>query len=331
MSEANSDLTLIQNVELFSNLEQNEIEFVVSHLEAISLPKKALLFTMGERASQFYILKSGEVRVFKKNDDDSEEDLARFTSGDTIGDFDFTRGAKYDAYAEASQDSILFVFPDRSVTMDSLVKEDPHSVCSILLNAINMMTGRIKKTHKLILNNMSWVQELHRRAYEDAGTGLWKQTLIKDEIIGALNESAGLIMLKPDRFKILVDSRGHSAGDEAMSRIAIILKNFSRQIEHSWALRFKSNEVGIIINNCTTEKARKIANELAEVIRGMEPVQAKNDIPEFNFTATISWALWTRESEWEGLFNGNYGNLLDNWRNGGDKTIHYSKEAVKHE
>jgi diguanylate cyclase (GGDEF)-like protein len=330
MNAANIDLSSIQNVELFSRLEQNEIDFVASHLDTINLPKKELLFSSGEKASQFYILTRGEIRVFNKKEDGGEEEMARFTAGDTIGDFDFARGAEYDAYAEAAQDSTLIVFPGGGVTMDSLAREDSHSVCSILLNAIIMMTGRIKKTQKLILNNMSWVQELHRRAYEDPGTGLWKQILITDEITNLLTESAILIMLKPDRFKILVDSRGHSAGDAAMSRIAIILKNITRQMGHGWALRFKSNEVGIIINNCGAEQAEKIANELSDAIRGMEPVPPQNDIPEFSFTATISWAVWPNdEAEWETLFYGSYNFLLDNWRDGGNRVIHFIKEADK--
>jgi diguanylate cyclase (GGDEF)-like protein len=328
MDAVNVDPALIQKVELFSSLEQNEIDFVVSHSGLINLAQNDLLFSSGEKAAQFYILTSGEIRVFNKKEDGSEEEMARFTAGDTIGDFDFARGAEYDAYAEAGEDSALIVFPRAGFTIDSLAREDPHSVCSILLSAINMMTGRIKSTHKLILNNMSWVQELHRRAYEDAGTGLWKQILINDEIINALNESAALIMLKPDRFKILVDSRGHSAGDEAMIRIAIILKNITRQIGHGWALRFKSNEVGIIINNYAAEQAEKIAHELFDSIRGMDAVPPQNDIPEFNFSATVSWAVWPNDdAEWETLFNGNYSSLLDNWKDGGNRIVHYAKKA----
>jgi len=323
---------LIQKVELFSSLKQNEIDFVISHSTILNLSKNALLFSSGEKATQFYILTSGEIRVFNKRDDGSEEEMARFTSGDTIGDFDFARGAEYDAYAEAATDSALVVFPRTGSTLESLAREDTQSVCSILLNAIIMMTGRIKSTHKLILNNMSWVQELHRRAYEDAGTGLWKQILIKDEIVNALKDSAALIMLKPDRFKILVDSRGHSAGDEAMIRIAIILKNITRQIGHGWALRFKSNEVGLIINNCDAVQAEKVANELYKLIGDMEAVPPQDDIPEFNFSATLSWAVWPEDgADWETFFSGNYSSLLDNWKEGGNRVVHYTKEAAKHE
>jgi len=330
MGAVNIDPALIQKVELFSSLNANEIDFVISHSAIINLPKDAFLFSSGEKASRFYILTSGEIRVFNKREDGGEEEMARFTAGDTIGDFDFARGAEYDAHAEAAKDSALIVFPGAGLTMESLAHEDPHSVCSILLNAIIMMTGRITSTHRLILNNMSWVQELYRRAYEDPGTGLWKQILIKDEIINALNGSAALIMLKPDRFKTLVDSRGHSAGDEAMIRIAIILKNITRQIGRGWAMRFKSNEVGLIINDCNVKQAEEIAHELSEFINDMDSVPPKDNIPEFIFSATISWAVWPNdEQEWDALFNGNYSSLLDNWKDGGDRIIHYSKRILK--
>jgi diguanylate cyclase (GGDEF)-like protein len=327
MTAANFDSALIRKTELFSSLSQNEIDYVISRSGTLNLRKGAFLFSSGEKAKHFYILKEGTVRVFKPNDSGGDE-MALYNSGDTIGDFDFARGAEYDACAEAAEDSQLIMFPDSGLTMDSLALEEPHAVCSILLNAIVLMTGRIKSINRLILKNMSWVQELHRRAYEDPGTGLWKQTLIADEITGVLNDPTALIMLKPDRFKTLVDSRGHGAGDEAMIRIAAILKNAVRKVRQGWPLRFKSNEVGVIINNSEVSQAKEIAEELAAAVNAMEPVPAYGDIPAFPFSATVVWSLWSMDdAEWESLFNGNYAALLENWRDGGDKIVHYSKTA----
>jgi diguanylate cyclase (GGDEF)-like protein len=330
MTGTNVNSALIRKTELFAGFPQDEIDFVVSRSCTLRLPKGGVLFSSGEKASCFYILTGGEIRVFKQNTDGSQEEMASFTAGDTIGDFDFARGAEYDACAEAAKDSLLIVFPGSGATMDSLALEEPRTVCGILLNAIVMMTGRIKSTRKLILENMSWVQELHRRAYEDAGTGLWKQTLIKDEITGVLKDPSALIMLKPDRFKTLVDSRGHSAGDEAMIRIAIILKNTVRKTGRGWPLRFKSNEVGIIINDCDDSEAEKTAGELAEAITALEPVPAQGEIPEFKFSAAIVWSIWPKDdAEWESFFNGTYAALMDCWRGGGEKTIRYRKTAVQ--
>jgi len=326
MGATNIDPALMRKSELFSSLRQDEIDFVISHSDTLSLPKKDLLFSSGEKASHVYILISGEIRVYKENSDGSEEAMAKFTSGDIIGEFDFVRGAEYDAYAEAVKNSLLIVFPGFGSTIDSLAHKNPHMICGIQLNAIMMMTGRIKSIRKLILENMSWVKELHRRAYEDPGTGLWKQVLINDDIKAVLSDPAALIMLKPDRFKILVDSRGHSAGDEAMIRIAAILKNFNRRMGQGWPLRFKSNEVGIIINNCDSSFAEKAARELADSISAMEPVPAQGAFPEFTFSATVAWARWANDDqEWDSLFEGTYAALLDAWRSGGERIVHYSK------
>ena len=324
MGVSKVDPALIQKTELFSSLSQNEVDFVISRSGVINLAKGAPLFLSGELAEHFYLLINGAIRIFKPREGGGEEELAVFTAGDTIGDFDFARGANYDAHAEAAEDSELIVFPDSNLTMEDLSQEDSRTICSILLNAIILITGRIKSTRKLILENMNWVQELHRQAYEDSGTGLWKHTLINDEIKNMLKEPAALIMLKPDRFKILVDSRGHSAGDEAMVKIALILKNITRITGKGWPIRLKSNEVAIILNSCGSAQAKEIAKSLHELIANMDPVPAKDDIPEFKFSATISWSIWPEnDKEWDSFFGGNYSNLLSTWKDGGNKIVQY--------
>jgi len=326
MGAATIDPAMVRKSKLFSGLRQDVIDFIISHSDTLSIRKHELLFSSGEKASRLYILTSGEIRVYKQNSDGSEEVIAKFTSGDTIGDFDFVRGAEYNAHAEAGKDSHFIVFPAFGFTIDSLAWKEPHMICDILLNAILMMTERVKSSRLLILENMSWVKELHRRAYEDPGTGLWKQVLIDDEIKGVLSEPSVLIMLKPDRFKTLVDSRGHGAGDEAMIRIAAILKNLCRRVKQGWPLRFKSNEVGIIIDNCDVPFAEKTAAELANSIAALEPVPAQGDIPAFSFSATVAWALWANDDpEWESLFQGTYAALLEAWQSGGERIVHYSK------
>jgi len=325
MGEVNMDLGAIQKIELFSSLSKKQFDFIVSHSGIINLRKKELLFSADEKAVHFYKLISGEIRVYNLNNEGREEAMAHFKSGDTIGDFDFVRSACYNAYAEASEDCQLVIFPGKDETMDSMAAEEPQIICGIMLNAIIMMTGRIKAANRLVLDKMSWVQDLHRKAYEDAGTGLWKQSLIADEITGAMKDPAALIMLKPDRFKILVDSRGHGVGDNAMLKIALIIKNIARQLGHGWPLRFKSNEVGIIINNSDIKQTETIARQLSAEIADMEPVPSQDDLEPFFFTATVSWCVWPLDgADWNSLFQGNYANLLDTWKAGGNIINHFT-------
>ncbi|MDR3167334.1 MAG: diguanylate cyclase [Treponema sp.] len=320
------DLSPLNRAELFSGLPEKDREFVLSRSGFLQLRRGARLFSSGERAERFYMLLHGVIRVFKTGAGRINTELARFNSGDIIGDFDFARMAKYDACAEAVEDSALVMFPGFGLTMDSLGAEDARAVSQIFLGCLNMIVSRIKATRKIIIENMSWIQELHRRAYEDPGTGLWNQSFLTNELSRILENPTALIMLKPDHFKILVDTRGHAVGDDAMIRISRVLQNAARRSGRGWALRFKSNETGLLINNCDPGQAEKIARGLAESLAALEPIPAQGDIPAFSFSGTLSWAVWPEDDPlWDSLYEGNYAFLLDAWRTAGNCVVHYRR------
>jgi GGDEF domain-containing protein len=322
------DLSPILKADLFSTLLGSEHNFVVSRSGLFQLRREGVLFSPGQAAEHFYLLLEGAVRVYKtRSGAEGEDEVARFAPGDTIGDFDFARGAEYDAWAEAAEDSVLIMFPGYGLTMDGFIHDSPQIVSKILLNSIIMTTDRIKATHKIVVENMSWVQEIQRKAYEDPGTGLWKQTFLNDEINRLLEDSTAFIMLKPDRFKILVDSRGHGAGDEAMVRIAMLLRNITRRLGRGWPLRLKSNETAILVNKCNAVLAESLARDLLESVAALTPVPARDDIPAFSFTGTVVWGVWPQDgSTWDSLYQGSYSLLLDTWKQGGNRMVHYHGE-----
>jgi diguanylate cyclase (GGDEF)-like protein len=316
------DPACIIKTELFSNLLGNGYKYIIERSSIINLDKNDRLFTIGQKAEHFYVLLKGAVRIFKQRDEWGDEELAQYEKGDVIGDFDFARKASYDANAEAVENSSLVMFPALGITMKDIIFEEPHIAARILLNCIIMMTNRIKSTHRLLLENLSWVNELHRRAYEDPGTGLWKQIFLTDEINRILEEPMTIILLKPDRFKILVDSRGHEAGDVAMVQIAMILKNIVKKAGRGWAIRFKSNETGLVINKCPQSLAEELAGELSATVKALKPVPAQGIIPAFSFSGTIAYSVWPEDREvWETLFQETYTLMLEAWKNGGGGTI----------
>jgi len=311
--------------DLFSNLLPEEKQSVISMTGIMKLKKGGLLFSPGKKAEHLYILLTGHIRIFKLADGKGDEEIARFAPGDFIGDFDFARGAKYDAHAQATEDSSVIVFPVLDANMKKFAVTAPNVVSKILLNSAAMVTGRIKSTRKLIIESAYWVQELHRKAYEDPGTGLWKQTFLTDEINRILEDPMALIMLKPDRFKILVDEMGHDAGDAAMIKIAAILKAITRKLNRGWALRFRSNETGILINKCDAAQAASLAFTLYKAIAELPPVPLKNG--EFLFSGSIAWGIWPSDNKsWNSLFEGTYQLLMDTWKNEGNKIVQYRQE-----
>jgi hypothetical protein len=114
-----------------------------------------------------------------------------------------------------------------------------------------------------------------------------------------------------------------------MVRIAMVLKNITRRRGRGWPLRFKSNEVGLLLNKSGASLAKTIAKELAEAIAGLEPLPGTGDIPAFQFSGTVSYAVWPEDDPaWDSLFQGNYALLLDTWRAGGG-VVHYHRPETK--
>jgi len=332
MAENNSgndsaDISSILKSALFSNLLTAEKQFVTDRAGVLQLRKGGVLFQPGKKAENLYLLVKGLIRVYKRLANGDEDEIALFTAGDNIGDYDFARGGEYDAYAEALEDSTLAMFPSIGFTLDSYILEAPHIISKILLNSIIMITGRIKDTRKLLIESMSWVQELHRKLHEDPGTGLWKQSFLNDEKNQLLEDPTALIMLKPDRFRILVDSLGHDMGDKAMIKIAALLRNVVRKLGRGWALRFRSNETGILINKCDAAMAEPLVLSLATAISNIPPVPLGNSADVFSFSGSIAWGIWpTDDRSWDSFYEGIYKLLMDTWKEGGNKVVHYTRE-----
>jgi diguanylate cyclase (GGDEF)-like protein len=325
-------LSAVLKSDLFSNLLPGEKQSVLARTGSLLLREGGVLFSSGEKAERFFLLLNGLVRVLRPGHEGEDYEIARFTPGDIFGDFDFARDAEYDATVEAVEDSTLIMFPGFGFTLDSFAREAPHVVSKILINAAAMVTGRIKGARNLLIESKSWVQELHRQIHEDPGTGLWRQSFLDDEINRLLEKPMALIMLKPDRFKILVDAQGHEAGDKVMIKIAAILKGMVRRQGRGWALRFRSNETGILINRCDPSQAASLAQSLREAVAAIPPwpmdqAPGRDREEDFSFTGSVAWGVWPADDDsWGSFFEGTYRLLTETWKDGGNRIARYKKE-----
>jgi len=314
--------SLLRKAEIFSSLLDDDLAYAASRAGVIRLAKGARLFDAGQKAQRFWVVRSGGIRVFRPRADGGEDEMALFASGDALGDFDFARGAEYDASAEAVENTELVVFPGRNLTFDDLARERPDASARLLLRSLAMISGRLRATHKLISENAPWVRELHRQAYEDPGTGLWSKAFLDEELPRYLVSPTSLVMIKPDRFKILVDSRGHAAGDEAMARIAAVLQSSVRALGKGWAVRVRSNETAVVAPGCSRETAQELARSLADRISELEPVPASRGAPFFMFSASVVYAVWPQDGEdWKELLLRSQDAMMAVWGAGGSRVV----------
>ncbi len=112
--------------------------------------------------------------------------------------------------------------------------------------------------------------ELEYQAAHDSLTGLYNRDAFDRRLRILLstdqpNQQHALCYLDLDQFKVINDACGHLAGDTLLHQLGAIL---STKIRRSDMLaRLGGDEFGIIMENCSLERAGKIAEDLRRVIQ----------------------------------------------------------------
>jgi cAMP-dependent protein kinase regulator len=76
-------------IPLFSELNEQELQFLLSHLESQTFPKGALICREGERGDSLFVISRGEVSITKQMPGGREVRVRNLRDGDFFGEFGF--------------------------------------------------------------------------------------------------------------------------------------------------------------------------------------------------------------------------------------------------
>jgi diguanylate cyclase (GGDEF)-like protein len=309
----------LRGSELFSNLLDDDLAYLATRVERLRLAGGSRAFGQGDKAGFFLILESGVAAIYRRDEAGREAEAARYIAGDTIGDFEFAVGADFTGSCRCEEDCAFLRFPGSGMTLDDVAGEKPDFAARLLLRSAGMISARLRSTQALISRNSPWVRELRRQIYTDPGTGLWSRAFLDEELPRLVVQPTALILLKPDGFKELNDAHGHQAGDAAMERFAEMLAGQVERLGRGWALRLRSNEMGLVIPSCAEGEATETARILMALTGALDLSRA---VPGcgFRFTASAAVALWPADGpDWKRLVEEAYSILTKAWSSGGDR------------
>ncbi len=127
----------------------------------------------------------------------------------------------------------------------------------------------------MVLHDVSLTRRMEKRALWDAThdllTGLANRREFEARIDASLARAQAtddqdvFCYLDLDQFKIVNDTCGHSAGDALLKQVAGVLHARLRRSDS--LARLGGDEFGVLIENCTMERAQAIANDLLMAMR----------------------------------------------------------------
>ena len=156
-----------------------------------------------------------------------------------------------------------------------------HMVVSAMLCLLMLIMLRAaEQSRQVMIDNIFMSQSLRYRATHDSLVDLLNREEFQKEYnrllqkIGTSPKLISMIFIDLDNFKLLNDTLGHQAGDEALIKIGNIIRKSIRQTDI--AARFGGDEFMILIQSDSTDQAKAVAEKIRLKIEFFQ--QSFNDI-----------------------------------------------------
>ena len=139
-------MTIMGQSKLFKGLPPEELHQLEQISELRQYDKGDMLFQEGAEGDGFYVVATGQIKVFKMSFDGREQILHILGPGDPLGEVPVFAGQNYPANAQALGPSSLYFFPRRKLL--ELYRESP----SLAMNMLAVLSRRLREFTVMIEN-----------------------------------------------------------------------------------------------------------------------------------------------------------------------------------
>ena len=137
-------LNQISYIPLFKDLPEDQRRQLASIVRERRFTRSQKIFSEGDPGTGFYVVISGQVKIYKSSIEGREQILHFFGPGELFGEVPVFEGKNFPASAEAMEDSKVFYFNRDS--MISLLKKNP----AIAMNLLSVLSRRLRRFATLI-------------------------------------------------------------------------------------------------------------------------------------------------------------------------------------
>ncbi len=129
----------INKISLFAGLPEEQLEKISDVVIQKKCQKNELLFSADEKASGFYSITKGKVKVFRSAPSGKEQIIHVFGPGDIFGEVPVFQGGSYPANAVTMTKAELYYFGRDEFRRT--IAEDP----DLAMNMLAMLSGRLRQ------------------------------------------------------------------------------------------------------------------------------------------------------------------------------------------
>jgi diguanylate cyclase len=264
---------LLGRASLFSRLPPDELDLIARFSGYRSYAPGEVVFAQGTHREELYLIKQGGVSIRRREQDEEEQEIARFVDGEVFGEMDLLDPTPRTASAVAEGEATLLVFPD-GIEFSRLLAKHPEGFARILRTLLGEIARRIRAIDRLVSEKTPWIEELRRQLHRDRLTGLYNRAFLEEELprICAAQSRACLLVVKPDNFKAVNDTFGHEAGDKTLMLLSEMVK--SHLSDGDLGARYRGDEYCVVLPGRGAREAAAVAEALRAAVAGIDLRQA---------------------------------------------------------
>ncbi len=150
----------LQPIPLFRSLRKRELDLLLKIIHSRSYVPGEYIFYQGDPGIGLYIIREGEVKIYREHEDGKKINLATFSKGDFFGELALVDGEKRSASAIAQTDTRVSVIfkPD----LDEFIERYPKKGIKILNGFSSIVAIRLRKLNEdyfYLLNKQTKLSE----------------------------------------------------------------------------------------------------------------------------------------------------------------------------
>lgn len=140
---------------LFSPLSAEQLESLVEHARVTELPAGKILFHQDDAAERFYLVASGQIKLFRLSPTGQEKVVEIMSAGQTFAEaVMFMQHGRYPVSTEALVDSLVVGLPNRDYLR--LLGASPEACFQLLGKLSQRLHLRLKEIDTLTLQNAGY-------------------------------------------------------------------------------------------------------------------------------------------------------------------------------
>ena len=176
---------LLSAAELFQSLSAEQVHLLVHLAEDRTINKNTTLFSQGDPGESYWMVVSGEVRVFRDTEEGNEVELARLQTGEGFGEMSLLTGEPRSASVETIRATRFLVI--RKKGFDQVMSTSP----GLTVAFVKTLADRLSRGN-ISLGKASAKEQAYQRFVSDYQAGPQFELLGKSKLIEKIREQSSL-------------------------------------------------------------------------------------------------------------------------------------------